>query len=69
MANFSAYVELGALIIQLIFLAIALSAVGLGVRNIINRVSESRQQTRLNQEAMMARAKARAKAYRQSVAS
>lgn len=63
MAN---YVALGALIMQLAFLAVVLSVVGLAVRKLIYAVLESRREQRNREQALVAAARARANARRQA---
>ena len=63
MAN---YVALGALILQLAFLAVVLSVVGLAVRKLIYAVLESRREQRNREQALVAAARARANARRQA---
>lgn len=52
--------ELILLIVKLVMLAGVLSIVGLGVRNLLNAIADSRQQARMREQAVVASTRARA---------
>ncbi len=62
----AAIVGLGALALQLIFLAVILGVVGFYTNRIISAWLESRRASQMNQEAVVAAARARAAARRQT---
>lgn len=60
----SYYVGLGVLTLQLAFLAVVLSVVGVAVRKLIYAILDSRREMRMREEAMVAASRARASTRR-----
>ena len=58
----NAYLDLATFVIKMAFLAIVLGAVGYGVRNFLNTMATRSHAEKTNQEAVVAGARARAKA-------
>lgn len=59
-----AHVEFAGFCLMMVFLAIALSAVGFGVSKFLNRVFDARREEKMKAEGMFAAAKSRADARR-----
>ncbi len=57
-----AYVQLAALAIELVFLALVLGCVGYGLNKLISRHLASRQEEKMKAEALVASSRARAQA-------
>ena len=58
------HVEFAAFCLMMVFLAIALSAVGYGMSKLLNRVFDARREEKMKAEGMYAAAKSRADARR-----
>jgi hypothetical protein len=58
------HVEFASTVIMLVFLAIALSAVGYGVSKLLHRVFDARAEEKMKAEGLVAAAKSRADARR-----
>ena len=63
-----AYVQLAALVIELVFLALVLGLVGYGLNNLITRHLVSRQEEKMKAEALVAGSRARAHARAKATA-
>jgi hypothetical protein len=64
----SALIDIAGLFIQYAFLAIAMSAVGIGAYRFLRMIAVTRHQSKMDSEALIARARGRANARNQAIA-